>query len=129
MGELFIMDGDPKQYKVRMFALLSICETIIFAGIPFGWGTMVYFLKEEGVYLHLCDPYKNSTLFNNQTDSAHNALIDAGKESESTASCLEQDQELNLWFSISIGVSTVLNSVIGKTVQTIGATKTRIIFM
>ncbi|XP_033747603.1 solute carrier family 43 member 3-like isoform X2 [Pecten maximus] len=40
----------------KVFAILwALLEIFLFAGLFFGWGTLVFMLKEEGVYGYLCD--------------------------------------------------------------------------
>lgn len=116
------------QRKVRLFALLSLCETILFAGLPYGWGTLLYVFKEEGVYSDLCPQQShNTSSHGNLTGGDQELSIEASDNS--TLSCSEQDQQFNLWFSIALGIGTAANVIIGRMTQKIGAVKTRIIFM
>ncbi|XP_021365972.1 solute carrier family 43 member 3-like [Mizuhopecten yessoensis] len=40
----------------KLFAIVwALIEILLFAGLFFGWGTLVFMLKEEGVYGHLCE--------------------------------------------------------------------------
>lgn len=126
-GTLSPIYNDQVQWKSRLFALLALCETGLFGGISFGWGTLVYLLKEEGIYSDLCLPLDNSTLQNNVTIGT-NALFDES-DLMLSHSCTDQDQRFNLWFGISTFVGATSNVIIGKIIQLIGASKTRIIFM
>ena len=38
-----------------MYVVWGMLENFLFGGIFFGWGSLVFTLKEEGFYLDLCD--------------------------------------------------------------------------
>ncbi|XP_072042698.1 equilibrative nucleobase transporter 1-like [Amphiura filiformis] len=64
---------------------LGFCEILFYSGIIYGWAALVYVLKEEGFYSHLC---QNQTMHPADEDIA-------------TISCVKQDAILNLIFTIS----------------------------
>ena len=49
--------GDPK-YRV-LFAVWAFLECLGFGGLIYGWVSLVYILKDEGLYLDLCDGVRN----------------------------------------------------------------------
>ncbi|XP_060075994.1 equilibrative nucleobase transporter 1-like [Ylistrum balloti] len=49
---IIALDTRPKKIFAIVWALLEI---FLFAGLFFGWGTLVFILKEDGVYGDLCD--------------------------------------------------------------------------
>ncbi|XP_072042707.1 equilibrative nucleobase transporter 1-like [Amphiura filiformis] len=71
--------------KKYVLTVLGFCEMLFFSGIIYGWAALVYVLKEEGFYSHLCQ---------NQT-------MQPADEDIATISCVKQDAILNLIFTIS----------------------------
>ena len=49
--------------EVRRYAVLGLgfCEMLFYGGLIYGWATLVYVLKAEGYYSHLCDVNRNET--------------------------------------------------------------------
>ncbi|XP_072049638.1 equilibrative nucleobase transporter 1-like [Amphiura filiformis] len=68
--------------------VLGIGELLFYGELLFGWATLVYVLKEEGYYSHLCT---NGTA-NNETTNEENT----------PPTCAEQDVILNLVFTVGI---------------------------
>ncbi|XP_067648663.1 equilibrative nucleobase transporter 1-like [Haliotis asinina] len=44
---------DPHRYRL-LVATWAVVETSLFGGVMYGWPSLVYILKEEGLYAHLC---------------------------------------------------------------------------
>ena len=44
--------ADPK-FRV-LYAAWAFLEVIAFGGLIYGWGSLVYILKDEGIYMELC---------------------------------------------------------------------------
>lgn len=126
-GKACSIQNESRQWKVRIFVLLSILETAMFGGIPYGWGTLLYLLKEEGIYSDLCLRLNNSTLISNTTTG----IKQLAEKSDLilSHSCTEQDQRFNLWFGIAGVCGVTSNVIIGKIIQLIGTSKARIVFM
>ncbi|XP_071093497.1 equilibrative nucleobase transporter 1-like [Haliotis cracherodii] len=55
---------DPHRYRL-LVATWAIVETSLFGGVMYGWPSLVYIIKEEGLYSHLCTPNISQ---NSQTD-------------------------------------------------------------
>ncbi|RXG61994.1 hypothetical protein Avbf_16694 [Armadillidium vulgare] len=83
--------------------ITGLLETFIFNGCVFGWGPMVYILKNENVFLDLCDDQvkMNSTnetlLIYNETEEKEVALN----------GCPEQDKEFALIYTITILIYSI----------------------
>ncbi len=102
------MGGKAKKYLTTFF---GFGELLFFSGIIYGWAALVYVLKEEGFYSHLC---QNGTSFENGT-----VII--------PASCDEQDAILNLVFTISSFVLQGCLVVFGFLFDNLGTRFTRIL--
>ena len=75
--------------EVRRYAVLGLgfCEMLFYGGLIYGWATLVYVLKAEGYYSHLCDVNQNETGV-------------PPTESSTPPTCDEQDAMLNLVFTV-----------------------------
>lgn len=120
-------------YRWRIACTLWSClEVVCFAGIIYGWGSLVFILKEEGFYSEYCrDASPNVSLFS--PGSVYNAsVIDIHNQSiglpNGTLTCHEQEERLNLWFSIAVGVMYSGLAIVGQLSLRLGTRITRIIF-
>ncbi|XP_023237546.1 solute carrier family 43 member 3-like isoform X1 [Centruroides sculpturatus] len=79
--------ADDMRRGVRWLILLTgALETVVFTGNIFGWAALNYMLKRQGVYRHLCPP--------------SNFTLDANATVSQESGCHEQDQMLNLAFTV-----------------------------
>ena len=63
--------ADPR-FRI-LYAAFAFFEVITFGGLIYGWGSLVYILKDEGLYMELCATdvdNTNSTVVVNQVNSS-----------------------------------------------------------
>jgi LAT3 family solute carrier family 43 protein 3 len=127
-------------------------EVVLFGGVIFGWGSLVFILKEEGFYLDYCtqeetgnnsnivlsETLTSVTVSNSSIDKPSYTFIDGNNSTSAfrernadgmLRGCPEQESKLNLWFSISVSFMYLSFAGIGYLIRHIGTRYTRAIFL
>ncbi|XP_074642918.1 equilibrative nucleobase transporter 1-like [Tubulanus polymorphus] len=119
----------------NIFAFLfGWVECLIFAGSIFGWVPLVFVLKQDGVYSHLCniglkngsDTASDSESSRNETSFAEIVTNDDNNTSVAYSTCLQQNDMLMLVFSIGVAALCCSAAVIGWLLDKHGTRVTRI---
>lgn len=124
-------------HRYRMFCVIwCATETFFFGGIIYGWGSLVFVLKEEGFYSDLCkapmpkvekEVFQNISLIDgyyheeNKTSTQHHS-------EDTNNGCQEQEAKLGLWFSIAVAFMYVCLAFLGYLTTNLGTQITRHIF-
>ncbi|CAL1533612.1 unnamed protein product [Lymnaea stagnalis] len=120
-----------------LYAVWALLECLGFGGLIYGWGSLVYILKDEGLYYDLCSSSNLSTETNssvllaatsNASSSSNASDENKGFQSHNN-SCLEMDDRLSLVFTIGAAMFCVgcflmgqVNYKFGTRISRIGAT-------
>ncbi|KAK3739281.1 hypothetical protein RRG08_050485 [Elysia crispata] len=141
--------ADPR-FRI-LYAAFAFFEVITFGGLIYGWGSLVYILKDEGLYMELCATdvdNTNSTVVVNQVNSSvENVALTTDTSNstrsiyatgstetrspapineEETKSCDVRDARLNLVFTIGSAMFCVGCFVMGQINYKFGTRVTRI---
>ncbi|XP_053408088.1 uncharacterized protein LOC123559920 isoform X7 [Mercenaria mercenaria] len=130
----------------------AFMEVLLFGGVIYGWGSLVFILKEEGFYSDYCtendignnpdylspNQFPYLTLSNNSLDEKSYDVIIADDNSSTfqritenkaiNGGCSAQESQLNLWFSIAVSFMCLSFAGIGYLIRHIGTRNTRAIF-
>ncbi|XP_040176738.1 large neutral amino acids transporter small subunit 3 [Rana temporaria] len=77
-------------------ACTAVLENLFFSAVLFGWGSLLIMLQQEGFYSHLCTE-SNSTTDNS---TSNNTAGDGSELPQPWPTCKEQEEVLNLGFTI-----------------------------
>lgn len=134
-----------KRYP-KLCTVWAFAEVVCFAGVIFGWASLVFVFKEEGFYSNLChdNNEKISIVLKNDhmLNTSHNDVIyykdgdmletenmAVDSEDYGLLTCEAQNSKLNLWFSIAVSFMYLSFTVIGYLMRRLGTRITRLIFM
>ena len=138
----------------KRFPVLVTCwafmEVMLFAGMIFGWASLVFILKEEGFYVDACSKHDLTSgrieiaINSNSSGLASLYEVDSNQGSSKNVSnitdekgslhnfinqgCAEQESKLNLWFSIAVSFMYLTFTGIGYLIRFLGTRTTRFIF-
>lgn len=112
------MAGNP---KLRfLYVAWAFLECVLFGGLVYGWGSLVYILIEEGVYSELCEGYipPASTTQRSDITANHTAHADFSAEGGGytlqNRSCPARDQRFALVFTIASVALCVGTAAMGQ---------------
>ncbi|XP_069128332.1 equilibrative nucleobase transporter 1-like [Argopecten irradians] len=121
-------------------AVWCAVEILFFGGIIYGWGSLVFVLKEEGFYYEEClsviTPAEQEYNVTNNTivtvyqddlqDSDHQRRWVSAQTTAPT--CPQQESKLNLWFSVAVAFMYLSMAFLGELTTRLGTQVTRHIF-
>ncbi|XP_059147531.1 equilibrative nucleobase transporter 1-like [Physella acuta] len=104
-----------------LYAIWAFLECLGFCGLLQGWGSLVYILKDEGIYSDLCVDQPH----NGSTDS--NVTRNTTEDTVKSSGCLEQDSKLAAIFTIASSLYNLISIVLGQFSFKFGTRTTRFI--
>ncbi|ESO88987.1 hypothetical protein LOTGIDRAFT_228934 [Lottia gigantea] len=113
--------ANMKRYITVVWCFL---ETLFFGGLIYGWGSLVFILKDEDVYADLCDgnqPEFNYSIPINQSVQVFNT------SSSMKRGCNEQDSIFTLVFTVASFLFCAGCAVLGQVNYKFGTRVTRIL--
>lgn len=123
------MAGNP-EYRI-IYVIWAFFECILFGGLVYGWGSLVFVLKEDSVYGYFCPEDTNSTM-NTVPPELQTTTIDSNKTDESNymskheKTCREQESMLSLVFTIGSLFFGIGCAVLGQISFKFGTRVTRL---
>ena len=91
-----------KTFKLILFVYV-VFELLVAAGPLYGWTSLVYILREEGYYGHLCSALEQSSQFDqNCTIHINKTCTQLQADGPFRPSCPEQEQKLNGVYVIAV---------------------------
>ncbi|CAG5117042.1 unnamed protein product [Candidula unifasciata] len=128
--------GNPK-YRF-LYAVWGFLECLGFGGLIYGWGSLVYILKDEGLYLDLCPLiYQNDTASFNSTGVSNVTSIvyqvnqtlemsDIGLLAKRDPECSDRNKRLALAFTVAMAMFCVGCFILGQVNFKFGIRVTRL---
>ncbi|KAK3583002.1 hypothetical protein CHS0354_005643 [Potamilus streckersoni] len=149
------MDYRQMRQKRYLIAAWAFMECVLFGGLLYGWGSLMFVFKQEGIYAELCkkdqaavSALTNSSSLNNSVfyevtsgvtsnvivlPVTNVALINSSEDKTSSATdlngCPEQDSKFTLCFTIASALFCASSAVLGQINFMFGTRVTRIIAM
>ncbi|XP_041364207.1 uncharacterized protein LOC121379625 [Gigantopelta aegis] len=114
-----------------LYVVWGVIENLLFSGLIYGWGSLVFVLKDEGIYADLCECTDNCTYSKTMSTTtttpvtATNLTPTIGGDVKGKG-CKEQDSMLSLVFTVASFFSCVGSAVMGHINYKFGTRVTRI---